>query len=299
VTIVAGDRAATTHSFDCRSCGASMSYDAEVKTLRCPFCGSHNFSETETKGLAANWAVPFAIDRQQAEGILRQWLGRGFWRPGDLAQQAVVSDLAAVFVPYWVFSAKTHTYWTADTSQTPPGARGDWFPLTGEHRGEYSNVLVGGSSALTPAETAAIRPFNMEAARPPAEVLGQGVPGGQSGTLVEQFRVQRKFARPMAQQGLEAAERQACSVYVPGRARNVKVNVMIEGLTGEPVLLPVWIMAYRYRDNVYRFLINGQVGLATGNAPVSKLKIAAAIAIGVGVALVALIIFMIIAAQSG
>lgn len=72
--------------------------------------------------------------------------------------------------------------------------------------------------------------------------------------------------------------------------------MLIEGLTGEPVLLPVWIMAYRYRDQVYRFLINGQVGLATGAAPVSHLKIAAAIAIGVGAALLAVIVLVLLAA---
>jgi len=291
VTQVAGGGASSTHSFDCKGCGASMSYDANVKTLACPFCGSHDFTEPEeARSLAANRAVPFAIDRQQAEQILRQWLSRGFWRPGDLAQQAVIDGLAAVYVPYWLFSGKTHTYWTADSSQTPAGARGEWFPLTGEHRGDYSNMLIGGSSALTPAETAAIRPFKMEAARPPSEVIDS------HGTVVEQFRVQRKFARPQAQQGLEEAERQACAIHVPGRVRNVKVNVMIEGLTGEPVLLPVWIMAYRYRDEVFRFLINGQVGLATGSAPVSRLKIAAAIAIGVGVALVALVVLLLLAA---
>lgn len=293
IQIVGGESSSTTYSFDCKSCGASMSYDAAVETLRCPFCGSHDFSaRQESRALTAHRVVPFQIGREQAEQILRHWLGRGFWRPNDLAHQAVVSDLAAVFVPYWVFSAKTHTYWTADSSQTPPGARGDWFPLTGEHRGEYSNVLIGGSSVLTPAETAAIRPFNMELAAPPKEALSAA-----AFAVVEQFRVQRKFARPQAQQGLEDAERRACTVYVPGSARNVKVNVMVEGLAGEPVLLPVWIMAYRYRDQVFRFLLNGQTGLATGNAPISRLKVAAAIAIGGGLLLLLLIVLMLIGAS--
>ena len=65
------------------------------------------------------------------------------------------------------------------------------------------------------------------------------------------------------------------SKYVPGNCRNLKVNVRVEGLTGEPVLLPVWIMAYRYKDQVYRFLVNGQTGQCTGTAPTSYRKIAA------------------------
>jgi hypothetical protein len=97
--------------------------------------------------------------------------------------------------------------------------------------------------------------------------------------IVEQFRVQRKYARPLAHQGLENLDREACQRYVPARCRNMRLNVLLEGLTSEPVLLPVWIMAYRYRDQLFRFLVNGQTGRATGQAPVSWNKILGVVAI--------------------
>ncbi|HND56322.1 MAG TPA: zinc ribbon domain-containing protein, partial [Pirellulaceae bacterium] len=59
--------------------------------------------------------------------------------------------------------------------------------------------------------------------------------------------------------------------------RNLKVNMLLDGLTSEPVLLPVWVMAYRYQDNVYRFLINGQTGHAIGTAPTSWRKMLAVV----------------------
>ena len=105
-----------------------------------------------------------------------------------------------------------------------------------------------------------------------------GVPPEQvdlENVTVEQFSVPRKYARPKARQGLQSIEAQTCRQrYVPGRARNVKVNCRIEGLSSEPVLLPVWIMAYRYRSRVYRFLLNGQTGKETGTAPFSYHKLA-------------------------
>jgi ABC-type Fe3+ transport system permease subunit len=45
------------------------------------------------------------------------------------------------------------------------------------------------------------------------------------------------------------------------------------------VLLPVWSVAYRYREQVYRFLLNGQTGKATGQAPTSWQKVIIAVAI--------------------
>ena len=129
----------------------------------------------------------------------------------------------------------------------------------------YSGQLIGASGVLTPAETASLCPFDIQAGLPPDKV-------DLENSVVEQFRVQRKYARPLARQGLEALERKACSRYVPGRARNLKVNLRIEGLSSEPMLLPVWIMAYRYQDRLYRFLLNGQTGKATGEAPTSWKK---------------------------
>jgi hypothetical protein len=279
-----------THNFECQGCGASMSYDASAQTLRCPFCGSEKLKEQDNvKMLRPNWVVPFAIGQEAALANMRTWMGSSFWRPGDLARMAQVTKLTQVYVPYWIFAARVYTYWTADTSQTPPGARGDWFPLSGHNQGNYSGLLVGASSVLTPAETSALQPFDLAAALPPEQVDLDNV-------VYEQFRVQRKYARPLAQAGLEDLERQTCHQYVPGNARNLKVNVRVEGLSGEPVLLPLFVMAYRYKDQVHRFLVNGQTGKCTGTAPVSYRKIAAVVGIVLAV-IVAIIACMGLAAM--
>jgi predicted RNA-binding Zn-ribbon protein involved in translation (DUF1610 family) len=280
----------STHNFQCSGCGASMSYDASAGSLRCPFCGSTQLEGRKNqKILSPKAVVPFDICRSRAEGLMRHWLGQGFWRPGDLARTASVVGMQAVYVPYWVFAAETHTFWTADTSDTPAGARGDWYPMTGEHRDRHSGLLVGASGALTPAETAAICPFDLATAVPPEQVDLENV-------TVEQFSVSRKYARPLARAGLEQLLAQTCDdQYVPGRCRNMKVNARIENLASEPMLLPVWIMAYRYEEKVFRFLVNGQTGRATGQAPISLRKIFAVI--GIVVAVIAILLLLTVAAS--
>lgn len=268
--------AIATHSFECKSCGAQMTYDAQAQSLRCPYCDSVDVIARRDQRVLAPWrAVPFSSAQLQAVEAMREWLGRGFWRPGDLATVARVDRMTAVYVPYWMFRARTRTFWTADTSQTPPGARGDWFPMFGSHQGEHQGLLVPASSVLTMEETAAISPFDLSTALPPQQV-------DTAGAAVEQFAVARKYARPIARHTILAAEAAECRRrYVPGRCRNLKVNVVVEDMFSEPVQMPVWVMAYRYRDRVYRFLLNGQTGRATGQAPISYRKIAAAIALGI------------------
>ncbi len=268
----------TTRNFTCGGCGASMSYDASAQTLRCPFCGSEELQrKADGKTFAPRSVVPFEIDRKQAETIIRQWLGTGWLRPGDLSDAAVITKMAGVYVPYWVFTAHTSTYWTADTSDTPSGARGDWFPLSGEHRSSCGGILVGASGALKPNETHALCPFHLNAAVAPSDV-------DLENAIVEQFSVPRKYARPHARSTVEQWERAAVDEhYVPGRSRNVKVNTLLAGLSSEATLLPVWIMAYQYKEKTYRFLINGQTGEPHGSKPVSYRKIILIVAIVVAV----------------
>ena len=288
------DKPPATHlatcNFTCRGCGASMSYDASAQTLRCPFCGSEQLEKKpDAKEIAPDGVVPFVVTRDQAVESMRKWLGQGFWRPGDLATSAAVVKMTPIYVPYWVFDADTHTYWTADSSHTPAGARADWYPVCGQHEGQYAGLLVGASAALTGAETAAICPFDLAPAVAPEKVDLQNI-------TFERFTVPRKYARPLARQGLESLESGACEELVPGKCRNMHVNLRITNLASRPMLVPVWIMAYRYRDQVFRFLANGQSGRSTGQAPVSYRKIGAAIAI---VAIIILLILLWFFAASG
>lgn len=276
--------ASTQTSFDCDACGASMSYDAAAQGLRCPYCGNTSLTQqTGSRFVSPAAAVPFSIALPAAEAIFRKWLGASFWRPNNLRQAAKLGKAAQVFVPFWAFEARTETLWTADSSPAPPGSRGDYYPVTGQHRSRYSGILVGGSSVLKQGETQSILPFQLSGALPLENI-------DTHGAVVEQYQVPRKSARPQARAAIESRERNACQKHVPGRARNVKVNVEISSMAGQPVLLPVWILAYRYKSDVHRVLINGQTGKIAGSAPFSyaKLFLVLAILLGLGLVVVAI-----------
>ncbi len=285
----ANEQQASVMSFRCESCGASMSYDASAQTLRCPFCGSKQLaSQKDARTLKPNAVVPFQIDRQQADAALRKFLATGFFRPGDAVQNSILRDVTQVYVPFWIFEATTSTYWTGDTSQTPAGARGNWFPRSGFHQGSYRDLFVVASSIITPSEAERIGPFDLKASVAPTKVDLLNV-------IVEEFRVPRKYARPLATSQIEEFEAEACQQYLSGQVRNVRVNVQISEMRSEPVLLPLWIMVYRYQDQPYRVLVNGQNAKVFGNAPFSYKKLG--VVLLVIFAFIALFIVMIILAQ--
>ena len=82
--------------------------------------------------------------------------------------------------------------------------------------------------------------------------------------------------------------------YVPGsRFRNVKVAIVLRQLVTHRLSFPAYVLAYRYKDELYRVVICGQhSGLIIGRSPKSLLKIAAVVLAAV---LAVLLVFGLIA----
>ena len=57
-------------------------------------------------------------------------------------------------------------------------------------------------------------------------------------------------------------------------------------VTFKHILLPVWVTAYRYRDKVYRVMVNARTGEVRGQRPWSAWKILLTCLVGVAVVLV-------------
>lgn len=271
--------------FVCHGCGAAMSYDASAGSLRCPFCGSTELkAQPDGRTVLPTKVVPFTLSRNEVVAILRKRMEAGFFLPSDLTARAVLMDITPVYVPFWNFSADTHTYWTADSSAVPVTARGSWRPLFGEKQSHYEGILVGASHVLSFAETRGLGRYDFSQGVSPDRVDLDNV-------TVEQFRLPRKYARSIARRIIEQLEtEESVRPSIPGHARNIHVNVKITRLIGEPVLLPVWILAYRYNDRVYRFVVNGQTGQSFGELPISIWKVAVACLVAAAILLLIILL---------
>lgn len=55
--------------------------------------------------------------------------------------------------------------------------------------------------------------------------------------------------------------------------RVYSVNTQYNDVKFKHILLPIWMNSYRYKDKVYRFLVNGLTGEVQGERPWSAWKI--------------------------
>lgn len=283
---VATTQVASVYAYQCKNCGASMSYDASAQALRCPFCGSTELQERkDARTLQAEAVIPMEVDHQEVEQALRKWLASGFWSPNDTSTASVIASATAVYIPFWAFSARTDTFWTADQS-SPAGYRAQWIGVSGQHQGEHSDILIQASSVLGSGEMEYIMPYDLRRQVDPKDIDLLNV-------VVEDFRLASRDARMLAQAKIESEDAEQVNQYLRGSSRNIHVNALISNMIGKPLLAPVWIMVYQYKTHPYRVLVNGQTGKTHGTTPISVMKVSAAVLIVVVViAIIVLIIFL-------
>lgn len=253
-------------AFSCKGCGASMSWDATKEALSCPFCGAKEIEQKQSsEGITyPEKMIPFAIDREGAEKHFREWLGKGFWRPGDLKQVASVEGVKPLFLPCWNFSGHCDAHWAADVGAA---TKSGWRPAAGSVQEHMTGVLVPASNGLEETELRAVANYQFEGL---IETTQQYL----HGSVVEGFGLTRKGAKERARPAFESAVAGRVSQQMgKGKIRKLHTNVLISHMHSEPILLPLWLFAYRYKGEAFRFVMNGQTGKTTGKAPFSYKKL--------------------------
>jgi hypothetical protein len=142
----------------------------------------------------------------------------------------------------------------------------------------FDDVLVLGSRSLPKTFTDALAPWDLAALEPYA-------PEYLAGFRAEGYAVSLEEGFVEARQIMDATIRRDIRFDIGGdRQRIHSVDTDIRDVTFKHILLPVWLAAYKYRGQTYRFVVNGRTGKVQGERPYSAIKIALAVLAGAIVA---------------
>lgn len=275
----------------CTGCGAAVAYDPKKQAPSCSFCDSVVEIETlEDPMEQTGGYLPFTVTPDQAKAQLQKWLSSlGWFRPSDLSTTARVQELKPLWWVAWVFDADAMVSWAADSNHG--GRRSAWAPHAGTTEIAFDDILASASRGLSSAEVDVLTSgYDLKTARPNPE--------GADNATVERFDVQRSQARKQVAQALDQMARQRVQQSeIPGsKFRKLQVSLVLQNLVTQRLSFPAYVMAYRYKGQLYRLVISGQdKKLLMGNAPYSQAKIALVTCVVAG--LLALIVLLIAMSQ--
>ena len=272
----------TSHTMECKSCGAKIEVEAGCTATECPYCGTtYVLAEKQEEVVVPDGVVPFQIDRQQVGDLFRGWLKKRWLAPRALRTLYQKGKLQGVYLPYWTFDAEASCYYTAQGGRTRietfrdkegvthTRTRTDWFFTSGQVGHFFDDILVRASEKLDAPLLERIEPFNTKAA-------ASYSPDYLSGYEAECCSRDLKDAHMEARQEMERelyriAEQDVLSRF--DAVRDVHIRPEYRKETYKQLILPIYATAYEYRGKLYTVLVNGQTGTIKGGYPKSMVKI--------------------------
>lgn len=295
--VFAQEEEVTVTVVDCQTCGAETTFPPNISAMNCPFCSSSLVLQnaTQRKLMQPKGLLPFSIEQKKALAMFQQWLGTLWFAPNNLLNYArQEGKLAGVYIPYWTYDSQTQSHYTGmrginyvtyeqqtvrdangnTRTQTVPVTKIRWYPVSGNVRLAFDDILVVASTTLPNEYVYAIEPFDLPELTP-------FNPKYLSGFRAESYQKNVKEGLGDAKLRMDTFIRQAVNRDIGGDHQQIiTLTTDHYNITFKHILLPLWISAFRYNNKIYRFLINGRTGKVSGERPYSIIKIALAVILG-------------------
>ena len=273
-----------TRVLSCPNCGAEVAFQDSVHAKECPFCATPVVTGTGThRHIKPKGVLPFALDEGEARKAMTDWLGSLWFAPNGLQQYARKGrKLSGIYVPYWTFDAQTQSTYRGQRGTVYTVGTGDkkrtkvrWRNVSGAVARAFDDVLVLASRALPRRFTDALEPWDLSALEPYQ-------PEYLAGFRAEAYQIELTDAYETARDHMDAVIRRDIRFDIGGdRQRISSVNTNVSEVTFKHVLLPVWMAAYRYNGESYRFVVNARTGRVQGERPWSIWKITFAVILAI------------------
>ncbi|MEM9701298.1 MAG: hypothetical protein AAF907_02490 [Planctomycetota bacterium] len=269
----------------CRSCGGTVLFAGTVTGTECPYCATPLQLDAAVQAknrIALDGVLPFRVEEKQAGANLKKWVASRWFAPNDFRRRGVSGKFNGVYLPYWTFDSLTFTrytgqrgehYWvtigSGDKKRRVRKTR--WYPASGSFERFFDDTLVVASEGVNRKLSEDLEPWPLPDVSPYDQRL-------LAGFLVRTYDVELEPAFQIADKRMQLQLRSDIRQRIGGDEQRItSMKVRHDAVTFKHLLLPVWMLAYRYNDKPHQVLVNAVTGYVTGERPYSWIKITLAI----------------------
>jgi hypothetical protein len=225
------------------------------------------------------------VEKNTAQENLKKWVKGRWFAPNAWKARGVEGRFEGIYMPFFTFDAMTFTRYTGERGDAYYESVGSgknrrsvrkvrWSFRSGSFSRFFDDVLIPALKSLPQNLLRGLEPWPLEKVLPFSD---QALSGKRAHT----YEMELKEAFPLAKERIETSLRSDVKQRIGGDEQRVHtMDVNYSALTYKHVLLPVWILAYRFHDKPFRVVVNAMTGQVHGERPWSKLKIALAVVAG-------------------
>ncbi len=257
----------------CSTCGAEVLTDEHTSATFCSYCGNPTLIRNRFEGvLAPGYVIPFKIDNKGARIAYKAWVNKGgFFTPKEFKSEAILDKITGLYAPYWLYDCTASATIRAAGRKVRTTREGQYrctytshYDVFRDFNISYEKLPADASEKLPDYKMDLLEPFNY------SEMVPFKLPY-LSGYYADKYSYTSDEMIRRVNNRLEG--------YVVTAGRNTitgynSVNITTKDIKitkdkADYVLLPVWILSYKYKDKMYTFMMNGQTGKIVADMPKS------------------------------
>jgi len=272
----------------CQACAAQIERPEHLDAFDCVFCGISIVAQaTSARLIKPQSLLPFHVPKDDAHQAFRRWIESRWFAPTKLKRFARSGGrLQGVYLPYWTFDSATVTaytgqrgehYWVTESYTTVENGKTvrrtrqvqktRWYSARGTVHNRFDDLLVIASRSLPRKYVEKLEPWDLANLVPYKDDY-------VAGFSAEKYQVDLEGGFDEARQLMDGPIRMSIRRDIGGDVQRISsMKTEYDGITFKHMLLPAWISAYRFRDKVYRILVNARTGEVQGERPWSVWKI--------------------------
>lgn len=266
----------------CAGCGANVVFVGSLTSSECPYCGvpiQRDKIHDSPKRIPVHGVLSFQIEKERARRNLSDWVRSRWFAPTEFLQRGIEGRFNGVYLPFWTYDSMTFSrYWgargdnytvtvTDNNNQTRTETHTRWTPVSGSHQRFFDDVLVLATRGMRRDLMDRLEPWPLAKLQPFTQEL-------LAGFLARTYEVELDEGFPIAKQRMDAAIESDIRQRIGGDHQRIdKIQTRYDAITFKHLLLPVWLLAYRYRDRTYQVFVNAVTGEVQGERPYSVWKI--------------------------
>lgn len=263
-------------AIECEQCGSVTAVPPDQIAGRCPFCTSARVIQRELPSdtLRPRAIIPFTVQPQACQGIVRDWLGSSWMTPPDLARLADQAAFTAIYLPFWTFDSAAAASWRAEVGHTVVTGSGKrrrvrtvWRWESGNVQQQFDDHFIPGTTKISAGLLARVGVFD-----PQGFVEYQ--PNLLAGMIAQAYDRSLDQAWAIAREGWRDRIRYACYGQASsGQIRNFSMDLDYANERWRYVLVPIYLAAYQREQRTFQVLVNGQTGQVAGQRPVDWMRV--------------------------
>ncbi len=259
--------------YNCPSCGAQLFCEETTAATSCPYCGNNTIIPGQVSGmLKPDYVIPFKYNKEAAVEALRRYYKGKKLLPKAFAEQNHIEEIKGIYVPFWLYDVEADADVSFKATRVNSTVRGneritvtEYFQVRRAGTLDFDKIPADASDKMPDAHMDAIEPYDYSELVPFSTAYLPGFLADKYDMTEEDCR-QRAETRAV-NSTLNAME-QDVSGYSTCSVAGQRVNIRRKKV--HYALLPVWLLATKWKNSNYLFAMNGQTGKLIGDLPVSS-----------------------------